>query len=161
MSSPLTSPPGSQTRNEQKQPVLLGLNGISEMRDGRVGNMSVDATLAKPFTPFAHQDLIKEPYEDDMRRDDEFKEREVCLVDAELHQQLLDLILEFHAWSTSRPDSETASAGEALVEEARVIQRLEEEQGMWSILFDQTRIRLVEFVARIKAALATLTGFGP
>ncbi|KAL5523129.1 hypothetical protein ACEPAF_1396 [Sanghuangporus sanghuang] len=153
MSSPLTSPPGSQTRNEQKQPVLLGLNGISEMRDGRVGNMSVDATLAKPFTPFAHQDLIKEPYEDDMRRDDEFKEQ--------LHQQLLDLILEFHAWSTSRPDSETASAGEALVEEARVIQRLEEEQGMWSILFDQTRIRLVEFVARIKAALATLTGFGP
>ncbi|KAL5499008.1 hypothetical protein ACEPAH_1526 [Sanghuangporus vaninii] len=153
MSSPLTSPPGSQARNEQKQPVSLGLNGISEMRDGRVGNMSVDATLAKPFMPFAHQDLIKEPYEDDMRRDDEFKEQ--------LHQQLLDLILEFHAWSTSRPDSETASAGEALVEEARVIQRLEEEQGMWSILFDQTRLRLVEFVARIKAALATLTGFGP
>ncbi|KAL5481032.1 hypothetical protein ACEPAI_9973 [Sanghuangporus weigelae] len=152
MSSPLTSPPGSQTRNEHKQPVPLGPNSVTEMRDGRVGNMSVDATLAKPFMSFAHQDLIKEPYEDDMRRDDEFKEQ--------LHQQLLDLILEFHAWSMSRPDSETATAGEALVEEARVIQRLEEEQGMWSILFDQSRLRLVEFIARIKAALATLTGFG-
>ena len=43
---------------------------------------------------------------------------------------LLELILEFHAWSTSRPEFESASAGDALLDETQSIMNIEREQGM-------------------------------
>ena len=52
------------------------------------------------------------------------------IVFAELNQMLLDLILEFHAWSTSRPEFESASAGDALLDETQSIMNIEREQGM-------------------------------
>ena len=75
MNPPMSSPTGSQNRSELKQPSPSGFDGTSETRNECLGSMSVDAALSKPFPPFAQQELVKEPYEDDMRRDDEFKER--------------------------------------------------------------------------------------
>ena len=43
---------------------------------------------------------------------------------------LLELVLEFHAWSTSRPEFESASAGDALLDETQSIMNIEREQGM-------------------------------
>lgn len=48
----------------------------------------------------------------------------------ELHQMLLNLLLEFHAWSTSRPDHESAVAGDTLFEETQALLSREKEQGM-------------------------------
>jgi hypothetical protein len=45
---------------------------------------------------------------------------------------LLDLILEVHAWSTSKPESESAAVGDALFQEAQNILQREQEQGMFS-----------------------------
>ena len=58
-----------------------------------------------------------------------------CICDLELHEKLLELILELHAWSTSRPELESTAAGDILVDEAQSIINTEREQGMLSILF--------------------------
>ena len=48
---------------------------------------------------------------------------------SELNQQLAEFILKFHAWSTSRPQVETARSADALSEEANNIENIEREQG--------------------------------
>lgn len=52
----------------------------------------------------------------------------------ELHQLLLKLFIDFHAWSTSRPEFESTSTGNTLFEETQAILTREKEQGMWSFL---------------------------
>lgn len=54
------------------------------------------------------------------------------LVRLELHQRLLIFILEFHAWSTERPEHESDVTGDKLMEEAEAILDVEQEQGRWS-----------------------------
>lgn len=46
---------------------------------------------------------------------------------------LLELMLEFHAWSTVRPTHETESTAKALEKEMRSIVETEDEQGRSSI----------------------------
>lgn len=127
---------------------------------------------------------------------------------------ILDLVLNFHAWSTARPEFETAHAGDTLMDEAQRVLATEREQGMslfsfgmnchrrppsssfcglclyltvspyqrifdtfpthlthlariyspmsspfFPSLVEQNRLRLLEFIQRIKTALASLTGF--
>lgn len=43
---------------------------------------------------------------------------------------ILDVILNFHAWSSSRPEYETAIAGDTLLDETQRVMATEEEQGM-------------------------------
>lgn len=42
---------------------------------------------------------------------------------------ILDLVLNFHAWSTARPEFETAHAGDTLMDEAQRVLATEREQG--------------------------------
>lgn len=118
---------------------------------------------------------------------------------------ILDLVLNFHAWSTARPEFETAHAGDTLMDEAQRVLATEREQGTSLFSFgmkcyrptsssssscgsyylfalsihytfgahiltnfyrfffpfftEQNRLRLLEFIQRIKTALASLTGF--
>lgn len=45
---------------------------------------------------------------------------------------LLDLMLEFHAWSTARPAHESDVTADALENEVKAVMELEKEQGMFS-----------------------------
>ena len=103
----------------------------------------IDKELANPFPEFAHQEILATPYEAELKRDEEFQARKcvartalfltICATyRSEMQQMLLDLILEVHAWSTSKPENESAAAGDALFEEAQNILRREQEQGMFS-----------------------------
>lgn len=49
---------------------------------------------------------------------------------AGMNQMILDLVLNFHAWSTARPEFETAHAGDTLMDEAQRVLATEREQGM-------------------------------
>ncbi|TDL22873.1 hypothetical protein BD410DRAFT_788244 [Rickenella mellea] len=106
--------------------------------------ISVEESLATPFLAFSSDEILG-PGDDEEQKDIEFQNQ--------LHQMLLQLVLEFHAWSTSRPAHETAIKGEAILSETKMLRALEGEQ-------ESTRLRLIEFISRVKSALAALTSFG-
>ncbi|KAJ7042512.1 hypothetical protein C8F04DRAFT_1076184 [Mycena alexandri] len=80
---------------------------------------------------------------------------------------LLDAALEAHAWASARPFHETDMATEMYEKQIMQVQQQESEQGMlarplnppsfFSLVFEKTRQRLNEFVARMRSALAALT----
>ncbi|EJC99261.1 uncharacterized protein FOMMEDRAFT_160864 [Fomitiporia mediterranea MF3/22] len=145
LSSPQSSSATGQMNREQSKTASRDSGDQPSKQDDRIGNVGtgVDAALAEPFPPFARQEVLENPFEDESRRDMEFQERKNNITTTnnnvsttwKLHQQILELILEFHAWSTSRPDHESSVTGHALFEEARSIQKVEEEQGMWNFSF--------------------------
>ncbi|EKM58114.1 uncharacterized protein PHACADRAFT_89911, partial [Phanerochaete carnosa HHB-10118-sp] len=111
----------------------------------------VSEVLSQKFPPFDHQSVIIGPFEDESKRD----------VD-----MLIELMLEFHAWSTARPVYASETTAEALEKEIHDIIETENEQGRSTVslpppqtIVDKTRQRLIEFVERIKIALAALTRF--
>ena len=48
---------------------------------------------------------------------------------------IFELVLEFHAWATSRPDYESAITGDTLFEEIQKVKDIEREQGTFRSLF--------------------------
>ena len=52
----------------------------------------------------------------------------------ELNVMLLELMLEFHAWSTARPAHESDTAADTLEKEVKVVIELEKEQGTSSLI---------------------------
>ncbi|KAH9917706.1 uncharacterized protein B0H18DRAFT_1033475 [Fomitopsis serialis] len=105
--------------------------------------------ISQTYPPFDHRSTIVEPFDNESKRDVEFLEK--------LNAMLLELMLDFHAWSTARPAHESDTNADALEKEVKVVIEFEKEQGM-SSLIEKTRQRLNEFVTRIKLALAALTG---
>ncbi|KAI0327225.1 hypothetical protein GY45DRAFT_1284118 [Cubamyces sp. BRFM 1775] len=99
--------------------------------------------LSATFTPFDHRAKVVAPFDDESKRDAEFARK--------LNSMLLELILDFHAWSAARPAHETDKAADSLEKELKGLQNTEQEQ-------EKTRQRLNEFITRIKLALAALTG---
>lgn len=101
---------------------------------------------------------------------------------------LLELILDFHAWSAARPMHESDRTADTLEKEVQTIREAEKEQGrsptsppacvaptprfvgrrtahtrldaymLTAPLVELTRQRLNDFITRIKLALAALTG---
>ncbi|KAI8976718.1 hypothetical protein BD414DRAFT_467136 [Trametes punicea] len=119
----------------------------------------LSAILSETYVPFDHSSKVVTPYEDEAKRDAEFL--------AELNTMLLELILDFHAWSTARPTHESDKAADSLEKEIRRIREIEQEQGRSSLFQPQctaaaprlkTRQKLHDFITRIKLALAALTG---
>lgn len=53
----------------------------------------------------------------------------------ELQFMILDLVLEFHAWATSRPEYESALTGDTLYDEIQKVQDIEREQGTFKFFF--------------------------
>ncbi|KAF9816589.1 hypothetical protein IEO21_03990 [Rhodonia placenta] len=111
--------------------------------------------ITEKFPPFDHRSAIVEPFDNETKRDAEFMEK--------LNTMLLELMLEFHAWSTARSAHESDKTADALEKEVKAVMELEQEQGMSSSspslsLVERTRQQLSDFVTRIKLALAALTG---
>ncbi|EPQ52242.1 hypothetical protein GLOTRDRAFT_132359 [Gloeophyllum trabeum ATCC 11539] len=117
---------------------------------------SVAEVVQEQFEPFDHRTTIVDPFEEENKREAEFREK--------LNKMLLDLTIEFHAWSTARPAFETNENLESLEKEINSIMTLESEQGMSLpsplTFIEKTRQRLGDFVNRVKLALAALTGMG-
>ncbi|KLO13352.1 hypothetical protein SCHPADRAFT_828187 [Schizopora paradoxa] len=121
----------------------------------------LEDTLANPFAPFLQEEVLVTPYRSELNKDAEFQEQ--------LNSMLLSFVLKFHSWSTSRPAVETAAAGSKLSDDAQNIIAIEKEQGMSQFrpsFFGmplprdsfESRQRLLEFISRMKDALAVLTG---
>ncbi|PCH35231.1 hypothetical protein WOLCODRAFT_139815 [Wolfiporia cocos MD-104 SS10] len=109
----------------------------------RTEKQSISEIIAETFPPFDHRTAVVEPFDNESKRDAEFLEK--------LNVMLLELVLEFHAWSTARPMHESDRTADALEKEVKAVVELEKEQ-------EKTRQRLNDFVTRIKLALAALTG---
>ncbi|KIP12142.1 hypothetical protein PHLGIDRAFT_98508 [Phlebiopsis gigantea 11061_1 CR5-6] len=99
--------------------------------------------LTTQFPAFDWHQSIANPFEKESNRDEEFQK--------ELSDILLELMLEFHAWSSSRPIHERDITAMAFEKEMEIILETENEQ-------EKARRRLNEFVDRIKMALVALTG---
>ncbi|TBU25632.1 hypothetical protein BD311DRAFT_727575 [Dichomitus squalens] len=118
--------------------------------------------LSETFPPYDDQTELVTPFDNETKRDTEFLEK--------LNSMLLELIIEFHAWSSARPIHESDKMADVLEKEIKGLRNIESEQGTSfapahpSILFaspsvvEKTRRRLYEFITRIKLALAALTG---
>ncbi|KAI0356100.1 hypothetical protein OH77DRAFT_1424427 [Trametes cingulata] len=106
----------------------------------------VSEVLSETFAPFDHAAKVVAPFDNETKRDAEFLEK--------LNTMLLELILDFHAWSAARPTLESDRTADTLEKEIKALREAEKEQ-------EQTRQRLSDFITRIKLALAALTGLGP
>ncbi|KAI0078371.1 hypothetical protein K474DRAFT_1641767 [Panus rudis PR-1116 ss-1] len=115
--------------------------------------------IRQSFPPFDHRGTIVTPFDEESKRDAEFQEK--------LTEMLLELTLDFHAWSSARPLQESDRTADALEKEINELMEAEKEQGTFiapssSLSFiEKTRQRLSEFVERIKMALAALTALAP
>lgn len=106
---------------------------------------NISEAISDPLPTFDHQGVIIEPFDNEARRDTEFQDSEcmhaVGVVGAvyscfllntlrpELSGMLIELVLEFHAWSTSRPTQESDATADRLEKEINVVMELEKEQG--------------------------------
>ncbi|TFK88489.1 hypothetical protein K466DRAFT_585527 [Polyporus arcularius HHB13444] len=102
--------------------------------------------LAEKFPSFDHRAQVVSPFEQELKRDAQFIE--------ELNAMLLELVIDFHAWSAARPVFESDKTADVLEKEVKSLVDTEKEQ-------EKTRLLLNEFIARIKLAIAALTGLAP
>ncbi|KAI0366823.1 hypothetical protein BV20DRAFT_971330 [Pilatotrama ljubarskyi] len=105
----------------------------------------ISEMLSETFVPFDHAAKVVAPFDNETKRDAEFLEK--------LNTMLLELILDFHAWSAARPTHESDKTADTLEKEIKSLREAEKEQ-------EQTRQRLNDFITRIKLALAALTALG-
>ncbi|KAI0738996.1 hypothetical protein C8Q80DRAFT_1079236, partial [Daedaleopsis nitida] len=112
--------------------------------------------LSETFPSFDHQAKVAAPFDNEAKRDAEFLRK--------LNAMLLDLIVDFHAWSAARPGHVSDRTADTLENEVKVLMETEKEQGRCSPSPSSsssrslTRQRLNDFITRIKLALAALTG---
>ncbi|KDQ58435.1 hypothetical protein JAAARDRAFT_128837 [Jaapia argillacea MUCL 33604] len=81
--------------------------------------------VSDKFPEFDHRSVVVNPFDEEAKRDTEFHQK--------LNEMLLDLMMEFHAWSTARPAQEANQAAETLEREIKAIMDLEKEQGRSSL----------------------------
>ncbi|KAK7676160.1 hypothetical protein QCA50_020871 [Cerrena zonata] len=119
----------------------------------------VSEIITDVFEPFDHRGKIVTPFDSENKRDAEFQEK--------LSLMLLELMLDFHAWSSARPLHESDKTADRLEKEINELMETEKDQGMFSAsspppsFVEKTRQRLKEFIDRIKMALAALTALTP
>ncbi|RPD75533.1 hypothetical protein L226DRAFT_47340 [Lentinus tigrinus ALCF2SS1-7] len=106
----------------------------------------ISDVLSETFPSFDHHAKIVSPFDEETKRDAEFVEK--------LNTMLLELIIEFHAWSAARPTFESERTADALEKEVKALVEAEKEQ-------EKTRQRLHDFITRIKLALVALTTLAP
>ncbi|KAK0203620.1 hypothetical protein DFS33DRAFT_1383872 [Desarmillaria ectypa] len=122
--------------------------------------------IGQTFPSFDHHSIVVKPFEEESARDVAFSQETTYTT--ELSAMLLDVVLETHAWASARPKHESQVAVQKFEKKISQVMEVEKEQGMSpfslsflpSVIFEQTRERLNEFVSRMKTALAALTGLG-
>ncbi|THG93384.1 hypothetical protein EW026_g7837 [Hermanssonia centrifuga] len=97
----------------QKQPPLNSNN-----------KRAISEVISETSPKFDHRGNIVEPFDNEAKRDLEFQEK--------LSTMLIELMLEFHAWSISRPSQETDRTADILEKEINALIETEKEQGMSS-----------------------------
>ncbi|TFK88474.1 hypothetical protein K466DRAFT_575339 [Polyporus arcularius HHB13444] len=102
--------------------------------------------FAEKFPSFDHRAQVVSPFEQELKRDVEFIEK--------LNAMLLELVIDFHAWSAARPVFESDKTADVLEKEVKSLVDTEKEQ-------EKTRQRLNKFITQIKLALVALTGLAP
>ncbi|KAH8101126.1 hypothetical protein BXZ70DRAFT_110447 [Cristinia sonorae] len=80
--------------------------------------------VTRPFPIFNHVNAIVQPFDTEAKRDDEFHQR--------LNAMLLELVIDFHAWSSARPAKEAERNADMLEREINGLLETEKEQGMCS-----------------------------
>jgi len=98
---------------------------------------------ADKHRPFDHLTTVVQPFETEGSRDVEFQQK--------INKALLDLVLEFHAWTAAKPAHEHEKATELLEKEVNFI--IEKEKAQ-----EQTRAMLLDFIHSVRSALAALGG---
>ncbi|KAJ6509267.1 hypothetical protein C8R47DRAFT_1098017 [Mycena vitilis] len=99
--------------------------------------------IGSQFPAFDCESAVIFPFQDEAARDDAFQK--------ELNEMLLDAALEAHAWASTRPFHETERATGKYEQQIMAVQAQENDQ-------EKTRQKLNDFVTRMRAALAALTG---
>ncbi|KAF4568566.1 hypothetical protein AB1N83_010988 [Pleurotus pulmonarius] len=125
-------------------------------------------TISAPFVPFDAETALVQPFQEETNRDTVFER--------ELTSMLLDIMLEFHAWSASRPRGQSEHSGKIIEQRIGKVMSIEMEQGrsststalsrayslpfpfLRSTLIEDTRRRLSDFIKQVKLALDALTG---
>ncbi|KAJ8507741.1 hypothetical protein ONZ45_g9923 [Pleurotus djamor] len=120
-------------------------------------------SISDAFTPFDVQSSIVQPFQTETERDAQFER--------DLTSMLLDVMLEFYAWSAARPRGESEASGSAIEDRIGAVMKTQMEQGTFSSslsrifpflrppnLIEDTRKRLVNFITQVKTALDALTG---
>ena len=106
---------------------------------------TISAILSESLPPFDHGAQVVTPFEDETKRDAEFLEsgymrslRRIYELtrhshtlrwSSELNTMLLELIIEFHAWSAARPAYEGEKMADVLEQEVKMLRDAEKEQG--------------------------------
>ena len=106
---------------------------------------SIADVLSDKLKSFDHEGIIIEPFDNEAKRDTEFSESgymrprpvrkplnlctacSACII--EMSEMLIELMLEFHAWSTSRPAHEGDETADKLEKEISAVMETEKEQG--------------------------------
>ncbi|KZV95911.1 hypothetical protein EXIGLDRAFT_734393 [Exidia glandulosa HHB12029] len=125
-------------------PRLSGTTSVEETPAKAPKSSSDMDFLNTPFESF-NPHLVSDQYDDDARKEPDYEK--------EITRQMLEVMLEFHAWASARPKHETVTHGEELSGDVNEIAQVEERQ-------EQARLKLIQFVAQIKSAVLALTNFG-
>lgn len=105
------------------------------------GQRNATEIAADKYQPFDHLTTVVQPFEEEDSRDVEFQQK--------INKALLDLVLQFHAWSAAKPTREHEKATELLEKEVNFIIEKEKTQ-------EQTRTMLLDFIKSVRFALAAL-----
>ncbi|KAH9855322.1 hypothetical protein C2E23DRAFT_874858 [Lenzites betulinus] len=81
----------------------------------------ITEVISETFHPFDHHSKVVGPFDDETKRDAEFVEK--------LNVMLLELILDFHAWSAARPMYESDKNADTLEKAVRTLRDAEKDQG--------------------------------
>ncbi|KAJ8690838.1 hypothetical protein PTI98_012237 [Pleurotus ostreatus] len=120
----------TEKKQELKEPPLTQSRRVAE-------------TISAPFIPFDAEAAIVKPFQEETNRDTVFER--------EFTSMLLDIMLEFHAWSAARPRGESEYSGQLIEQRIGKVMSIEMEQ-------EDTRRRLSDFIKQVKLALDALTG---
>ncbi|OBZ67771.1 hypothetical protein A0H81_12477 [Grifola frondosa] len=91
---------------------------------GHSQKRAIAEVISETFPPFNHRTVVVEPFDNEAKRDADFTEK--------LNVMLLELLLDFHAWSTSRPTHESDQTADTLEKDIKAVIEMEKEQGMFS-----------------------------
>lgn len=130
--------PDDYNRNWLLQSLMDSGSGTTDKTTTSALNRPISDLLTETYPSFDHRARVVAPFDDESKRDAEFVQSDYMLSDMhvcalisvlELNSMLLELILDFHAWSAARPTHESERTADMLEKEVKVLMEAEKEQG--------------------------------